>query len=127
MEKVTQEELNEIIAKHKKWLTGVKKGLVYKKHKDSIEEAELMDEGHEFSELRARLYEKDLSNLDFFKSDLRNAVFIGCNFAGANLSNVDLGFANLGCSTFDKANMWETNLIYAILANTTFIDTNFSA
>ena len=84
-----QEELNEIIALHLKWLRG------------------------EVGGKRADLYKANLSN-----TDLRYVNLSKANLSKANLSKANLGKANLRYANLYNANLGNTDLRYANLGNT---------
>ncbi len=80
-----QEELEEILEKHKLWL--------------NVREA-IWPDVDKFKELRANFQNENFSGLDFSEADLTSAIFIGCNFLESKFIHADLESAN-----FEKANL----------------------
>ena len=97
MIKITQEKLNVILDKHKKYLNK--------------------EEGGKGVDL----CNKDCSGLDFSNNDLRCIGLECSNLSKANLSNCNLENAYLF-----KTNLEETNLTGAILKNAHFINVNLN-
>ena len=94
---MTQEELNIILEKHKKWL------------KD--------EEGGERADLRgANLRYADLSGADLSGSDLRGANLSGADLSGAHLSGADLRDVDLRYADLRYANLSGADLRYADLS-----------
>lgn len=83
---MTQDELNEILEAHKKWLGGEEGGV------------------------RANLHGADLRSLN-----LSNANLIFANLQGVNLHNANLHNAYLNCSNLSDANLSSTDLLNAKL------------
>ena len=83
---MTNEELNEILRKHKLWLEGKKDG--------------------ESADLRYA----DLSDADLRNADLRNADLSDADLSGANLRSADLRRANLRRANLSGANLRRANL-----------------
>lgn len=75
--------------------------------------------------IRARIYEEDLSNLDFKNYNLKGAIFLGVNFSNGDLSNLDLTGADFRKCNFTNANLSNTNLQYADLRNTNLTNAKF--
>ena len=122
MEKVTQEELNEIIARHQVWLKA------YGKYNVIGDPANIDYEDYLTApptSPRACLVNKDLSDLDFSQANLEWSVFKECNFTRANLFEVNLTAANLLGSIFYHTNLRGSNLQYANLSDTNFIRAKF--
>lgn len=90
-EKLTQEELNEILDLHDKWLVG------------------------EFTGKQADLSNRDLRGLDFSKRDLRYIILRGSNMRGSNFRWSDLSYADLRDSILFGANLHGANLVFAKL------------
>ena len=86
MRKLSKEELQEILEKHKKWLTG----------KDGGERADFRD--------------ADLSGADFRDADLRWAVFRWADLRGANFRDADLRWADFRDADLNGANFKWANL-----------------
>ena len=74
--RISQEDLNQILENHKKWLSG---------------------EGGE----RADLSEVDLSGVDLKRADLKGANLRGANLRGANIIWADLREADLKSANLD--------------------------
>ena len=81
-----QKELNNVLAKHKKWLYA--------------------EEGGE----RANLRNADLRNADLQRADLRNADLRGADLQRADLQRADLRGADLRNANLRDANLWDANL-----------------
>ena len=81
---MTQEELQTILKKHKKWLNDVPGG----------ERANLKDAYLKGAYLeRANLASANLKGADLKGADLRGANLKGANFRGANLEGADLDYS----------------------------------
>jgi hypothetical protein len=89
-----KQELDLILAKHSKWLSGDSEGV----------RADLRN---------ANLYNADLRNANLYNADLRNADLRNANLYNADLRNTSLRNANLY-----NANLYNTNLYNANLYNT---------
>ena len=101
MEKITQEELNEILEKHEKWLRRCPDGK------------------------RAVLAYKDCSSLNFTNANLKESFLKGSNFtnadfSGANLTDAWLVKTNLTGACFEEANLTNACLFKANLTQTNF-------
>ena len=83
---MTQEELNMILDKHKKWLN--------------------YEEGGE----RANLCGAALSGANLSRANLSGAYLGGAALSGANLGGANLGRANLGGANLSRANLGGANL-----------------
>ena len=93
----SQNELNEILAKHKKWLNG--------------------EEGGERADLRnADLRSADLRSADLRHADLRYAKLSYADLHYAKLSYADLRHADLRSADLHYANLSYANLSYANLS-----------
>lgn len=88
---MTEEELNAILEKHKKWLAGDPDGA------------------------RADLHGADLSRADLHAVDLSRADLHSANLVGANLSWADLTYANLSEADLRSANLGDAGLLFADL------------
>lgn len=98
---MTQEELNERVALHKKWLNGEQDG-----ERLILKNADLRYLDLNYKDLR----NADLSFLDLRYTDLSNA-----NLCNADLSSADLSFANLRRADLSSANLTDTDLSDATL------------
>ena len=88
---MTQEELNVILDKHRKWLND--------------------EEGGERANLnRANLYRADLGGANLCVADLNRANLYRADLGGANLCGADLGGANLGRANLGRANLCGADL-----------------
>ena len=87
-----QEELDEILLAHEKWLESDGKGGV-----------------------RADLSGANLRNADLRNADLSNANLSYANLRGANLRNADLSYANLNSADLRNADLSGANMDYAVL------------
>lgn len=93
---MTQEEVNEILEKHRKWLN----------HEDGGEKADLRCANLS----NVNLYGADLKNADLGYADLSNANLNYANLRGANLICADLSYADLHYADLRYANLSYTNL-----------------
>lgn len=105
--KMTQEELNEILRKHKLWLDGKKGGE------------------------RADLTEANLTGLDLTKADLTWANFTGADLSRANFTGADLSWAkfkraDLTGAVLTRANLYTANLTDAKLTRAVLSWTNLT-
>ena len=98
---ITQEELQEILRKHKLWLNNKVDG----------EKAELF-----YIDLsNVNLSNIDLSYVDLLEANLSNAKLRGANLTGANLRFADLRGADLRGAYLSFANLIGSNLSFANL------------
>ena len=102
MEKISQEELNIILDKHKKCLNKEEGGKI------------------------ADLFNKDCSDLDFSNNDLRYIWLVNCNLSNCNLSNCNLEYAYLTETNLTETNLTETNLTNCNLKNVNLRDANLT-
>lgn len=92
----TQEELNEILENHKKWLKNNNQG-----NRANLRRVNLigmdLKEGYLYGAdlTRANLYEADLSKADLSRTDLTRANLYGADLKGAILIEADLRGADL--------------------------------
>ena len=126
MKKISQEELKQILEKHKVYTTTLG------------EEGERADlKGTDLSDAdlrRANLSGADLRGADLKWADLTGANLSGADLRGANLSGADLREANLSGADLEEANLEgadlrEANLsgVRGVLSQTDFIKANFEA
>lgn len=88
---MTQEELNEIVASHDRWLADKCTG--------------------EFADLR----DANLRGADLSDANLRGADLRGADLSGANLSSSDLSGSDLSGANLRDANLRDANLPFVIL------------
>ena len=101
MKRITKEELEVFLRKHKLWLVGDPEG-----ERANLCGADLR---------RADLYEADLRGADLYEADLRGANLYGANLYGANLYGADLYGANLYEADLRGADLYGANLCGANL------------
>ena len=100
MRTLSKEELQEILEKHKKWLTG----------KDGGERADLRGADLRKADLRWA----DLSGADFRGTDLRGADFSGADFRWADLKGAYLRWADLKGADLRWVNLSMADLNFPI-------------
>lgn len=106
--KLTQEELNQILAKHQLWLDGKQDG-------------EYADLG--FANLcsinleNANLSAACLRNAEFYQAQMKNVNLSGAFLYSARLVDANLEKANLRNTNFESANLKRANLRYANLTH----------
>ena len=91
---MTQEELQTILEKHKKWLNDVPGG----------ERANLIG---------TNLKRANLEGANLEDANLAVAYLVGADFRGANLAGANLGGANLARAILERANLIGANLDYS--------------
>lgn len=96
MRTITDEELQDILAKHKKWLND----------KEGGEQADLSN---------VNLRKFNLRDVDLSYTDLRGSNLFWANLKGANLQGADLRYARLAEADLLYANLREANLQYVNL------------
>jgi hypothetical protein len=107
---MTQEELNIVLEKHKKWLCGEEDG----------ERADL----HSADLIGADLHCADLRDANLPYADLRGANLHSANLHSANLRGADLSDTNLRGANLRGADLSDTNLRGANLRGADLSDTN---
>ena len=128
MKTFTQSELNEILAKHKKWLNDEEGG----------ERADLSSANLRYANLRsanlrsaslshANLSSADLSHADLSSANLRYADLSSANLSSANLRYADLRSANLSYADLRSANLSSANLSSANLSSADLRSANLSS
>ena len=91
MKTITENELADILRKHRLWVLGDSNGERANLSGVDLSEANLYDADlHE-----ADLHEADLSRANLYEADLRGANLRGANLRGANLYEADLHEADL--------------------------------
>ena len=109
--KMTQKELNVILAAHKEWALDSTKG-----KRADLRKANLRAANFSGANLReADLSGADLSGAYLGRANLRSANLSGANFSGANLSRTCLRGAN-----FSEANLSGADLVGADLLGANF-------
>ena len=98
MRKISKDELEEILEKHKKWLNN----------KNGGEQANLRS---------AVLNNTNLQYADLSGADLRCANLSGANLQHANLNNANLQYADLSGANLKEANLQKINLQFVDLSN----------
>ena len=112
MKTYSEEELKEILIKHKMWLNNEEDG----------EKADLRSANLSYADLRyanlsyANLSYANLSSADLSYADLRSANLRSANLSSANLSYADLRSANLSYANLRSANLSSADLSYADLS-----------
>ena len=94
MKKITQEELDEKIKAHKRWLDGLPDGEHLVLIGYDLRNSDLSGSDLRYSDLRrSNLSDSNLRNSDLRYSDLRRSNLRGSNLSGSNLSGSDLDFS----------------------------------
>ena len=114
MEKITEEELKEILERHKLWLdSNEKKG----------KRADLYDADLSSVDLSgADLTCADLTRANLRYADLTRANLRCANLSNANLSNADLSYADLTGANLTRANLSDADLTHTILSGAYLTD-----
>ena len=126
MEKITEEELKEILERHKLWLDSNEK----KGKRADLSDADLTRANLRYADLTgAYLTGSNLSRADLFFADLTRVDLSGANLTDADLSYADLTGANLTRANLSDADLTHTILsgayltdVYLIYANLTYAD-----
>ena len=122
MKKYTQEELTEILRKHKLWL----------QHETEGERADLYSADLRYADLSsANLSSADLSAADLSSANLRSANLSAAdlrsaNLRSANLRSANLSYADLRSADLRSANLRSANLSYANLSSADLRSANLS-
>lgn len=113
---LTQEELDQIIAKHQLWLDGEEGGELANFEASDLSFASLRHINLKNSYLvGTNLKFTNLYCAQMQRSDLRGANLYCASLVGANLEYVDLEYANLGNANLADANLKYANLKFTIL------------
>lgn len=115
MRKISDEELEEVLNLHEKWLRGEKDGI-----RADLSWTDLKDMDLSYANLIA-------ANLDYAileNSDLSYSFLNRANLSCANLKNVNLSYATLAHANFLNACLTDVNLKGAYFNNTILINTN---
>ena len=106
MKRLTQEEINKALEKHKHWLA------------EDCDKWENMQADFSYCDLcNADLCNADLCNADLCNADLRNADLRNADLHNADLRNADLRNADLRDADLRNANLCNANLYNADLRN----------
>ena len=101
---MTEEKLNEILEKHKKWIFGDVEGKMADLRGADLWGADLRGADLWGANLRgANLRGADLRGADLWEADLRGADLWGANLRGADLREANLRGANLRGADLDYA------------------------
>jgi uncharacterized protein YjbI with pentapeptide repeats len=126
MGKVTQEELDQILADHALWLydqrTGERAQLKYA----DLSNTKLIDANLTNANLYgADLINTNLSGANLTGAHLSGANLINANLSGANLTGVNLSYANLRGANLTDANLSDANLLDANLTDANLLGAKF--
>ena len=114
MEKITEEELKEILEQHKLWLDSNKK----KGKRANLSGVNLTDANLYCVNLRrADLSDADLSGADLRRANLTDANLTGADLRRANLTGAYLFYANLTGADLTRANLTGADLTRANLSD----------
>jgi len=119
MTEITQDELNEILEKHEKWLNSKPDGEKADLHGRDLQGLDLYKANLQYANLHnanlnyVNLQDANLQHADLWTSDLKGANLQYANLNWTNLDNVDLSYANLRFASLKKA-----SLCFASLRNT---------
>ena len=125
MKKISQEELNEILKKHKMWLKDKESGKRADLRGVNLSYADLSyvylkDANLSYADLSgANLWNANLSGTNLYNTDLSGANLWNTDLSGTNLEDADLSGANLM-----SANLWNANLRYSDLRRVDLRNTN---
>lgn len=135
---MTNEQLQEILKKHKLWLYDKANGKRADLHYADLSYANLSYADLRDADLRyADLSSANLSYADLSRANLRNADLSSANLIGANLHHADLysanlSFADLSCADLCNADLRHANLSSAnlssvknLLSTCNYLDTHF--
>ena len=103
---MTQEELQTILEKHKKWLNDVPGGEYANLKGANLEGANLERANLE----RANIRDANLKGANLEGAILKGAILKGANLESANLKGANLGGAYLGGANLEDANLEGANL-----------------
>ena len=116
---MTQEELQTILEKHKKWLNNVSGGERANLIGTNLKRANLKRANLEDANLigtnlkRANLEDANLGGADCRGANLEDANLGGADFRGANLEDANLGGADFRGANLASANLKGANLDYS--------------
>ena len=116
MKTFTQSELNEILAKHKKWLNDEDGGERANLSSANLSYANLSYANLSYANLSyAELRSADLSSANLSYANLSYADLRYADLRSADLSSVNLSFANLSSTNLSSADLRYADLSYAEL------------
>ena len=122
MKNISQEELKEILKKHKMWLKDEEGG-----KRADLSGANLMGSNLRAANLTyADLIGANLSNADLWNTDLIGADLTCANLSNADLSRADLSTADLINTDLTDANLTCANLTYVKLNDANLINTDLT-
>ena len=111
MRTITDEELQDILAKHKKWLNDEEGGETANLLHADLRGADLSNVDLQYADLYdAYLRDADLRGADLKYADLREADLRGADLRGADLKYADLRGADLKCASLRKADLRKADL-----------------
>ena len=116
---ITQEELKEILRKHKLWLEGDSSGVKANLRGANLSDADLSEadlRGADLSDADlhgADLRGADLRGADLSDADLRGADLRGADLRGADLRDADLSGADLSDADLSGADLSDADLDYS--------------
>lgn len=120
---MNQEQLNEIVALHGKWLRGEEGGV-----RANLAGANLIGAYLFRANLaRANLIFANLTDANLTEANLANADLVGANLTGVNLTMANLTKANLREVCLAEANLTEANLAGADLADADLTDADLTS
>lgn len=112
MQKITRDQLDEILHKHELWLYG--KGLGSK--------ADLSRKNLDGVDLnKANLDRADLEHASLIGAELNFASLVGTGFTGADLTSAELIGADIRHACFSHADLRDANFLSANLSEATFL------
>ncbi len=114
MKKITKNELDKILRKHKLWLMNDPEGEMANLSGANLSGADLSGADLAGTDLhRANLSGADLSGADLSWANLSGADLSWANLSGADLYRADLSWTNLSGADLHRANLSGTNLSWA--------------
>jgi hypothetical protein len=125
MKKITQKELNRILASHRKWLTGKiggKKANLAGIDLSGVCLAKTNLEGADLS--FALLRKADLRHANLNHANLSYTKLAEADLRHANLDHANLSYASLFCARINKANLSTAILVYADLSGASLTHAN---
>ena len=110
--KISDDELNEILANHKLWIdSNSKYGNHAILHYADLSDADLHGANLNYAVLSgANLNDADLSDADLHGANLNYADLSGANLSSADLSDADLNYADLSGANLSSADLSDADL-----------------